>query len=258
MDLTEFFSDLRGYSGQAVTIRLDELTVTATVINVAQSGSDQHPQVDLNVQFDGLGIEDYRGMQRQLGKTVDVQVGALRGRLTLDAVSTVSTEPTAFQDDAEKPMKLTFSEPTTAIDDDVAETLVDHGDGLVASLRQAGYAGLADEIDDIRVQVGRPGYQAMRTAVAVLRRNGRDGLADRLTRTATRLYGAARPMPDLSDVIRRALAGTELDGCDITAALDAFHAALSVQAGPNSLPDRTVGPHTQVQDPGVPFPQRNP
>lgn len=260
MDLAELFNDLRGYNGQSVTLRIDELTLTATIINVAQLGSDQHPQIEVNVQFDGLGIEDYRSMQRMIGKTVDVQIGALQGRLAFDAVSPVATEPDAFQDDADKPMRLTFAEPATTIDDDVADTMVDHGDAtdLVAGLRAAGYAGLADEIDDVRVQVERPGYRAMQAALHVLRSKGRVGLAERLARTASRLYGEARPIPDLSELIRKALAGTELDGCDLTAALAAFHAALQTQAGPNSLPERTIGPHTQALDPGVPFPQRNP
>lgn len=273
MDLDGLFNDLRAYNGQAVTLRLDVLTLECTFVNVQQGGSEGHDQLELNLQFDNLTEGDYHEMQRHLGQSVDFQLGALTGRVQLDACSTLPAGP-EFTDEALHPFTLTISTP--AEDTDVAHSSRDDAapeeeptpitiGSLVDDLTQAGFHDLADQLTDIDTHVRRPGRTALTAAVSRLRVLHRYAMAERLESIGQDLYGSLRALPDLRPTLRQALRGTVLEACGeerLQAALDAFQEALEddeeVDAmGPGAPAMSVRAPMTMLVKNKMPFPSKD-
>lgn len=256
MTLDEFFNALKGFNGQAVTIRLDTVTLPCTFINAAKMGSADKQQVEVNVQIDDLQESQYMDLRKLLTQPVSFRIGNLDARVTLDAVSNLNTNPDQFQDDAAKPFTLTFSSGAQAPEDQATE----HKEvgALTAELRAHGFEVFADRLERIHVETHQPGQQRMFHTIRALRTAGRHGLAEQLTGIAQEIYGSAPSKRDFRDLLRATLATQDLRGCNLDAALDAFHEALYKEGGPLSIPERTRGVLTIDETEGTPSPQRNP
>lgn len=277
MDLDGLFNDLRAYNGQAVTLRLDVLTLACTFVNVQQGGSEEHDQLEMNLQFDNLAEGDYHEMQRHLGQTVDFQLGALTGKVQLDAVSTLPSGP-EFQDEAQHPFTLTISTPPDVTEvaesgreeemPQAPESPVTVG-SLIQDLRAAGFDHLADHLTDVDVRVRRPGRANLTAAVTKLRVLHKYAIAERLETIGQELYGSLKALPDLRPTMRRALQGTVLEACGedrLRKALDAFQEALEgtddeedeVDAmGPGASAMSVRAPMTMLVKPKTPFPSKD-
>ena len=277
MDLDGLYNDLRAYNGQAVTLRLDVLTLACTFVNVQQGGSEEHDQLELNLQFDNLAEGDYHEMQRHLGQTVDFQLGALTGKVQLDAISTLPSGP-EFKDEAQHPFTLTISTPPDVTEvaesgreeemPEVPESPVTVG-SLIQDLRTAGFDNLADQLTDVDVRVRRPGRANLTAAVTKLRVLHKYAIAERLETIGQELYGSLKALPDLRPTMRRALQGTVLEACGedrLRKALDAFQEALEgkdededeVDAmGPGASAMSVRAPMTMLVKNKTPFPSKD-
>lgn len=271
MDLDGLYNDLRAYNGQAVTLRLDVLTLECTFVNVKQGGSEGHDQLELNLQFDNLTDGDYREMQRHLGQAVDFRLGALTGRIQLDACSTLPSGP-QFADESQHPFTLTISTPaeTTEVAESAKEPEMPESparvEALLQDLRTAGFHSLADQVQDIDTRVRRPGRVQLTAAVSRLRVLHHYAMAERLETIGQELYGALRALPDLRPTMRQALRGTTLEACGearLRAALDAFQEALEddeeeVDAmGPGAPAMSVRAPMTMLIPNKTPFPSKD-
>lgn len=273
MDLDGLFNDLRAYNGQSVTLRLDVLTLECTFVNVQQGGSEGHDQLELNLQFDNLTEGDYHEMQRHLGQSVDFQMGALTGKVQLDAMSTLPTGP-EFTDDALHPFTMTISTPAETTE--VAHSSRDEATpeqhespitlgSLVDDLNTAGFHALADQLTDIDTHVRCPGRTSLTAAVSRLRVLHRYAMAERLETIGQELYGELRALPDLRPTMRQALRGTTLESCGeerLQAALDAFQEALGDEEevdamGPGAHAMSVRAPLTMLIKNKTPFPSKD-